>query len=120
MKCPLFILNDRRAQLGEETEIGDCIKSDCAIYSETGEACSVLERVKIDMAIGEVLGRILDRFSRPVYTFRCHYCGLSVSTVLEDPGDSPPGWIRRNQGDEFFLWSCDRCLALGADEGDLQ
>jgi len=29
MKCPLFILSDRRVQMGEETEIGDCIREAC-------------------------------------------------------------------------------------------
>ena len=30
MKCPLFIMSDTRVQLGEETEIGDCLKEECA------------------------------------------------------------------------------------------
>jgi len=42
MKCPLFILNDRRAQSGEETEIGDCLKEECAWWLPGNKACAVM------------------------------------------------------------------------------
>ena len=42
MKCPLFILTDRRAQSGEETEIGDCLSEDCAWWLESNKTCAVL------------------------------------------------------------------------------
>lgn len=42
MKCPLFILNDRRVQMGEETEIGDCIQSNCAWWMLEREICAIL------------------------------------------------------------------------------
>lgn len=41
MKCPLFIMNDTRAQLGEETEIGDCIGDDCAWWLPQAKCCSI-------------------------------------------------------------------------------
>jgi hypothetical protein len=43
MKCPLFIMNDTRAQLGEETEIGDCLKEDCAWWDPAIKRCAILE-----------------------------------------------------------------------------
>jgi hypothetical protein len=41
MKCPLFILNDLRAQSGEETEIGDCLKEECAFWDKPVGRCFV-------------------------------------------------------------------------------
>jgi len=43
MKCPLFIMNDTRAQLGEETEIGDCLGEGCAWWNNTNGMCAVLQ-----------------------------------------------------------------------------
>ncbi len=42
MKCPLFIMNDTRAQLGEETEVGDCIKEECAWWDIPHDRCGVV------------------------------------------------------------------------------
>lgn len=39
MKCPIFIRDDTRAQLGEETEIGDCIQAGCAWWDQTFQRC---------------------------------------------------------------------------------
>jgi hypothetical protein len=42
MKCPLFIMTDHRVQLGEETEIGDCITRTCSWWFDEAKACAVL------------------------------------------------------------------------------
>lgn len=39
MKCPLFIMGDTRAQMGEETEIGDCNKEECAWWVTYDKSC---------------------------------------------------------------------------------
>jgi len=41
MKCPLFIMDDVQVQIGEETEIGDCIK-DCAWWDKEYKECAIL------------------------------------------------------------------------------
>ena len=58
MKCPLFIMSDTRVQLGEETEVGDCIKEDCAWYDLATGCCSVLSISRLLTAVGNVLGNI--------------------------------------------------------------
>ena len=34
-------MNDVRAQLGEETEIGDCLKEECAWWIPQGNVCAI-------------------------------------------------------------------------------
>jgi len=41
MKCPLFILSDRRVWMGEETKIGDCNREQCAWYCAVDQACAI-------------------------------------------------------------------------------
>jgi hypothetical protein len=64
MKCPLFILNDRRAQLGEETEIGDCIEAECAWYDDNVEECAVKSLPRIMAAIGNTIGELVKKIPK--------------------------------------------------------
>ncbi|MBA7559822.1 hypothetical protein ES708_01438 [subsurface metagenome] len=63
MKCPLFCIGDRRVQLGEETEYGDCLKEECAWWVETQDRCAVkdialsLDYVATDMT--QILEKLL-------------------------------------------------------------
>lgn len=41
MKCPLFCIGDRRVQLGEETEYGDCLKEECAWWDKLSKQCDI-------------------------------------------------------------------------------
>lgn len=41
MKCPLFLLLEQSVQLGVETEVGECIQSECAWYLVSESACSI-------------------------------------------------------------------------------
>jgi len=49
MKCPLFIMNDVRAQSGwntfgatEECDIGECLEYGCAWWEDQSNCCSIL------------------------------------------------------------------------------
>jgi len=42
MKCPLFIMNDVRAQSGEECDIGECLEYGCAWWDDQSNCCSIL------------------------------------------------------------------------------
>lgn len=55
MKCPLFILSDRRVQMGEETEIGDCIQELCAWWIVEREVCAILSLAYRVGVIAEVM-----------------------------------------------------------------
>lgn len=41
MKCPLFAMFDKRVQIGEETELCDCLGKGCAWFSEDKNSCSM-------------------------------------------------------------------------------
>lgn len=41
MKCPLFAIGDNRVQLGEETELCECMQAGCAWFDEDKNCCSV-------------------------------------------------------------------------------
>lgn len=55
MKCPLFCIGDRRVQLGEETEYGDCLKEECAWWYRENHACSILTLAQGGTYIHKVL-----------------------------------------------------------------
>jgi len=40
--CPLFILSDRRVQMGEELEIWDCIQEMCAWWNNLTHGCAIV------------------------------------------------------------------------------
>ncbi len=61
MKCPLFCMNDTRVQLGEETEIGDCLKEECAWWDEAHECCAIIALNQTFVAVGNVIGRAVDK-----------------------------------------------------------
>jgi len=82
MKCPLFILTDTRAQLGEETEIGECIKEDCGAWEGAIECCSIVALAKVMVAIGNTLGRIHVELCLSKYTYTCHYCGVRIEKTV--------------------------------------
>lgn len=108
-KCPLFIINDTRAQLGEETEIGDCLGTACAAYDETGDNCSVLGIPRVLVAIGGVLGQIHDELCLSKYTYTCHYCQVRIQKTAAGEFKEPAGWTREEQVDGHYVWICDRC-----------
>lgn len=41
MKCPLFCIGDKRVQLGEETEYGDCLERACAWWHKEDNCCCI-------------------------------------------------------------------------------
>ena len=114
-KCPLFIIGDRRAQLGEETEIGDCIKEGCAMFDKLGDRCSILQTSRVLEAIGSVLGRIHAELCLSKYRYTCHYCGAVKELSPSNNRTEPATWRRHEQVDGRYVWSCRRCSGEEVD-----
>ena len=41
MKCPLFVITDKRTQLGEESDYCECLKEECAWWEKPLGVCCI-------------------------------------------------------------------------------
>ena len=61
MKCPLFVIRDRRVQLGEETEYGDCLKEECAWWLQDVSMCAMkdiaLELLHTQLRLADIIDK---------------------------------------------------------------
>ncbi len=109
MKCPL-IKNVLEIETGEtKQDLVDCLKEECACWSPLSECCSVRDLPGILIALGNVLGRIHDELCLSKYTYRCHYCGVTIERTEAGGFKVPAGWIRFELVDGRHVWICELC-----------
>ena len=113
MKCPLFIIGDKRTQLGEESDYGECLGTECGWWDAALELCAPVALNTALLAMGNVLGQIHTELCLSRVTFTCHDCGLRITRANLAGEGFPVGWIKVTHVDGRGIWLCDSCMASG-------
>lgn len=108
-KCPLFYMDYLKAINEVPPEFPKCLGWECGRWDDVSSQCCDVENLRLLTAIGAVLGRLADSQTRARSTFRCHYCGLMVTTRPGLKWIQALRWTRAEQVDGRFVWSCEQC-----------
>lgn len=111
MKCPMQTLIKQGVGTNQWVEFFECIRKDCAWWDLVQDKCAIVALSSILTAIGAVLGRIHDEIALSRYTYRCHYCGVTIERKASDEFNTPLNWTLREEVDGHYNWYCAHCKA---------
>ena len=67
MRCPMLTMYATTFKPPEEYEDRDCLKEECAWWDENADCCAVLELSRLQNAIGNILGKLVDKMKPELF-----------------------------------------------------
>jgi hypothetical protein len=94
---------------GEEDNFCRCLGQECAWWDPAHNRCWTLAINQTLVAVGIFMGRIHNELCLSKYRYTCHYCQVVIEKTAAGETKEPTGWLKVEQVDGKYVWSCDRC-----------